>query len=81
MISDEEYLIGNLLPWVAEIHDAPTFDELNSAQASWSRAVTKYRRDEASLADLAAIASLGRARFEELAEHMVWKWQLRGELR
>ena len=62
--------MSDLEPWVVEIIEATTFAEVNAAQASWSRAVTRFRCDPIALAELAAITSIGRARWEELADQL-----------
>jgi hypothetical protein len=67
--------------WLGAIHDAPTWDQLASEQANWSRAIWRpwqfrslEHRDE-SLEQLAAIASIGNARWNELLEHQLWRYE------
>jgi len=59
--------------WVEELTDAPDFASLSDVQASWSRVVASgapYRRN---LADLQAVTSIARGRYEELREQLLAK--------
>jgi hypothetical protein len=69
--------------WVVDIHDARDFRELDQMQAIWSRAIWRdvYSPEDRArkLAELAAVTSIARARWEELVEHLAWTSELRVE--
>jgi hypothetical protein len=61
--------------WLAEVVEAPSLDTLNQAQAEWSRVIWGSRghyRPGDQLAELAAVTSIARGRFLELADNLVW---------
>ena len=68
--------------WLAEITDAPSLDALDKAQAGWSRVIWgSHRHDwptsvrDRHLAELAAVTSIARGRFQELADQLLWTSQ------
>jgi hypothetical protein len=67
--------------WVAPIHEARDYDALDRAQASWARTVSnRGRRTHRERAEaLASIASIGRARWEELTDYYAWIRAARAE--